>query len=147
MASVYTIAPDAPELRGSLDLACSGSIQQRQCTVACAGFGTAGKASLVMNVFLLLQLLFAGYFVSVDSITVVLRWLHYLSAFYYGFESLVINEISGLVFAFQVPYPCPPCMGYSLHSCPLELLLPVFSVRRWKGASWVRHYFSKALLG
>ena len=55
-----------------------------------------------MNVLLLLSLLFAGYLKDVDTITPVLRWLHYLSVFYYSFESMVINEVSGLVFQFSV---------------------------------------------
>lgn len=67
-----------------------------------AGFDSAGKASLVMNVNLLVQLLFAGYFTDLDRVTPILRWLRWLSAFYYGFESLVVNEISGLSFDFEV---------------------------------------------
>ena len=69
------------------------------------GCNSAGKASLVMNVLLLLSLLFAGYLKDVDTITPVLRWLHYLSVFYYSFESMVVNEVSGLVFQFSVRSP------------------------------------------
>ena len=55
-----------------------------------------------MNIILLGQLLFAGYFKDLDGITPALRWLRWLSAFYYAFESLVVNEISGLAFEFSV---------------------------------------------
>ncbi|BDA44712.1 probable broad substrate specificity ATP-binding cassette transporter at C-terminar half [Coccomyxa sp. Obi] len=67
------------------------------------GFGTAGKAALIMNLVLLLSLLFTGYLVNIAAVTVWLRWVHYLSVFFYGFESLIVNEMSGinLLFAAQ----------------------------------------------
>jgi ABC-type multidrug transport system permease subunit len=67
-----------------------------------AGFGTAGRASLVMNLVLLLSMLFAGFLVNTASIAPALQWIHYLSVFFYGFESLTTNEISGTQFTFTV---------------------------------------------
>ena len=67
-----------------------------------------------MNVLLLLSLLFAGYLKDVDTITPVLRWLHYLSVFYYSFESMVVNEVSGLVFQFSVRPPPFPSLSRAL---------------------------------
>lgn len=67
------------------------------------GFGTAGRASLVMNLVLLLSLLFAGFLVNVASITPALRWVHYLSVFFYGFEALTSNELSGISLTFTAP--------------------------------------------
>ncbi|EIE21490.1 hypothetical protein COCSUDRAFT_66913 [Coccomyxa subellipsoidea C-169] len=67
------------------------------------GFGTAGKAALIMNLVLLLSLLFTGYLVNIAAVTPVLQWVHYLSVFFFGFESLIVNEMSGinLLFAAQ----------------------------------------------
>jgi len=67
------------------------------------GFGTAGRASLVMNLVLLLSLLFAGFLVNVASITPALRWVHYFSVFFYGFEALTSNELSGISLTFTAP--------------------------------------------
>eukprot|EP00884_Botryococcus_braunii_P012056 jgi/Botrbrau1/20851/Bobra.0156s0075.2 len=67
------------------------------------GFGTAGRASLIMNLLLLLGLLFAGFLVNTASISPALAWVHYLSVFFYGFESLTTNEISGTEFRFTAP--------------------------------------------
>ena len=64
------------------------------------GFGTAGRASLVMNLVLLLSLLFAGFLVNVASITPALRWVYYGSVFFYGFEALAANELSGISLTF-----------------------------------------------
>lgn len=72
---------------------------------SCAGFGTAGRASLIMNLLLLLGLLFAGFLVNTASIGPALGWVHYLSVFFYGFESLTTNEISGTEFRFTVGGP------------------------------------------
>jgi hypothetical protein len=69
-----------------------------------AGFGTAGRASLVMNLVLLLSMLFAGFLVNTASIAPALQWIHYLSVFFYGFESLTTNEISGTQFTFTVGF-------------------------------------------
>lgn len=70
-----------------------------------------------MNVILLIQLLFAGYFKDVQSITPVLRWIRWISAFYYAFESLVINEIAGISFTFTVSSPAPFFAARSFHTC------------------------------
>ena len=67
------------------------------------GFGTAGRAALVMNLVLLLSLLFAGFLVNVASITPALRWVHYGSVFFYGFEALTTNELSGVQLTFSAP--------------------------------------------
>lgn len=31
-----------------------------------------------------------------------IRWVHYLSIFYYAFEAMITGELSGMVFTFQV---------------------------------------------
>ena len=67
------------------------------------GFGTAGRASLVMNLVLLLSLLFAGFLVNVNSITPTLRWVASLSVFRYAFEAMTTNEMSGIELTFAAP--------------------------------------------
>lgn len=108
-----------------------------------AGFGTAGRASLVMNLVLLLSMLFAGFLVNTASIAPALQWIHYLSVFFYGFESLTTNEISGTQFTFTVslkssdvmlfvPSGTTPCRGvwsccHSIACCGLgKLCLPLY---------------------
>ena len=51
---------------------------------------------------LLLSLLFTGYLVNIAAVTPVLQWVHYLSVFFFGFEGLIVNEMSGLNLVFQV---------------------------------------------
>jgi hypothetical protein len=67
---------------------------QRSC--ADAGIGACAQV-------LLLSLLFTGYLVNIAAVTPVLQWVHYLSVFFFGFEGLIVNEMSGLNLVFQVP--------------------------------------------
>lgn len=66
------------------------------------GCSTAGKASLVMNVVLLVSLLVGGFFVNVASIPAWIRWLHYLSVFFYAYAALITNEVATLSLNFAV---------------------------------------------
>jgi ABC-type multidrug transport system permease subunit len=63
---------------------------------------------------LLLSLLFTGYLVNIAAVTPVLQWVHYLSVFFYGFESLIVNEMSGisLIFAVCVRPSLQPSAAY-----------------------------------
>ncbi|GAB4823317.1 hypothetical protein N2152v2_010363 [Parachlorella kessleri] len=65
-----------------------------------SGCSTAGKASLVMNLILLISLLVGGFFVNVASIPGWIRWLHYLSLFFYAYASLITNEVANLSMDF-----------------------------------------------
>ncbi len=56
---------------------------------------------------LLLSLLFTGYLVNIAAVTPVLQWVHYLSVFFFGFESLIVNEMSGISLIFSVSPPSP----------------------------------------
>lgn len=64
-------------------------------------------AGLVPQV-LLLSLLFTGYLVNIAAVTPVLQWVHYLSVFFFGFESLIVNEMSGISLIFSVSLPGSP---------------------------------------
>ena len=57
---------------------------------------------------LLLSLLFTGYLVNIAAVTPVLQWVHYLSVFFFGFESLIVNEMSGISLIFSVSLLGPP---------------------------------------
>lgn len=67
-----------------------------------SGCTTAGKASLVMNVVLLISLLVGGFFVNVASIAAWIRWLHYASVFFYAYTALITNEVATLSLDFVV---------------------------------------------
>ena len=62
---------------------------------------------------LLLSLLFTGYLVNIAAVTPVLQWVHYLSVFFFGFEGLIVNEMSGisLIFAVGIGPPLPMCIS------------------------------------
>jgi hypothetical protein len=66
-------------------------------TIAC---NTAGQTSFIMNFILLFSLAFTGFLVNVSSIPGVIRWIHYLSVFFYAFEAMVSTELTGMSFTF-----------------------------------------------
>jgi len=66
-------------------------------TIAC---NTAGQTSFIMNFILLFSLAFTGFLVNVTSIPPVLRWIHYLSVFFYAFEAMLSTELKGQSFTF-----------------------------------------------
>jgi ABC-type multidrug transport system permease subunit len=55
-----------------------------------------------MNVILLVSLLVGGFFVNVASIPGWIRWLHYLSVFFYSYATLMTNEVATLSLDFAV---------------------------------------------
>jgi len=63
---------------------------------------TAGQASFIMNILLLVCLLNSGFFVNADNMPDWISWLRYLSVFYYGYSVLITNEVSSLLFNFVV---------------------------------------------
>lgn len=69
------------------------------------GSNTAGQAAYVLNFTLLFMLAFTGFLVNVSTITPVLRWIHYLSPFFYVFESVTASEVKGLRVTIEVPVP------------------------------------------
>jgi ABC-type multidrug transport system permease subunit len=68
-------------------------------------FGSAGRASLVMNLVVLVSLLFAGLLVNVGALAPWVAWVPYLSTVYYGFQALVVNEFTGLNLTISVRRP------------------------------------------
>ena len=55
-----------------------------------------GVASLIGSLVMLFSLLFAGFLLNHDKIPKSALWLQTLSIFHYGFESLIVNEVTYL---------------------------------------------------
>ena len=55
-----------------------------------------GVASLIGSLVMLFSLLFAGLLLNHDAIPKSLLWLQTMSIFHYGFESLIVNEVTYL---------------------------------------------------
>jgi ATP-binding cassette subfamily G (WHITE) protein 2 len=55
-----------------------------------------GVASLIGSLVMLFSLLFAGLLLNHDAIPKSLLWLQAMSIFHYGFESLIVNEVTYL---------------------------------------------------
>ena len=63
---------------------------------------TAGQASFIMNLILLVCLLNSGFFVNADDMPDWISWLRYISVFFYGYSIMITNEVSDLLFQFVV---------------------------------------------
>ena len=66
------------------------------------GSATAGRASLVMNLVLLISLLVGGFFVNTSSMPDWISWLHFVSPFFYAYAALTTNELSSILLNFEV---------------------------------------------
>ncbi|KAI9733116.1 MAG: hypothetical protein M1834_003663 [Cirrosporium novae-zelandiae] len=59
-------------------------------------FKNAGVANLIATLVMLFSLLFAGLLLNHDAIPKAALWLQTLSIFHYGFEALIVNEVTYL---------------------------------------------------
>ncbi|KAI9791544.1 MAG: ATP-binding cassette sub- G member 2 [Piccolia ochrophora] len=59
-------------------------------------FRDAGVANLIGSLVMLFSLLFAGLLLNHNAIPDPARWLQSLSIFHYGFEALIVNEVTYL---------------------------------------------------
>ncbi|KAL4458955.1 hypothetical protein ABPG75_013820 [Micractinium tetrahymenae] len=66
------------------------------------GSSTAGLASLIMNILLLIAVVVSGMLVNPESMPAWIRWTHWLSPFFYAYSSLMINEMSGIKINFEL---------------------------------------------
>lgn len=64
-------------------------------------FKDNGVASLIGSLVMLFSLLFAGLLLNHDAIPKSALWLQSLSIFHYGFESLIVNEVTYLTLVDQ----------------------------------------------
>ena len=70
------------------------------------------QANLIAAVWFLIMLLFGGFLLNVQTMEASYSWLKYGSIFYYSFEILMTNELTGLVLDFDAPgYPPIPAHG------------------------------------
>lgn len=73
---------------------------------------TVGQANLIAAVWFLVMLLFGGFLVNVETMGPWYSWLRFVSIFYYSFELLMTNELTGLLLSFNAPgYPTIPIYG------------------------------------
>ncbi|EFN53179.1 hypothetical protein CHLNCDRAFT_136987 [Chlorella variabilis] len=66
------------------------------------GSSTAGVASLVMNIVLLLSVVVSGMLVNPESMPAWIGWTHWLSIFFYAYSALMINEMTGIKIDFAL---------------------------------------------
>mmetsp|Transcript_12407 Transcript_12407/g.21004 ORF Transcript_12407/g.21004 Transcript_12407/m.21004 type:complete len:659 (+) Transcript_12407:234-2210(+) len=60
--------------------------------------GNAKVAQAVSPIFIVIMLIFGGFFINTNSIPVYFIWLQYLSFFKYSYEAAIVNEFTGLTF-------------------------------------------------
>ncbi|KAF2667007.1 ABC-2 type transporter family protein [Microthyrium microscopicum] len=59
-------------------------------------FSNGAVANLIGSLVMLFSLLFSGFLLNHDTIPKAALWLQHLSIFHYGFEGLIVNEVSPL---------------------------------------------------
>ncbi|RHY27688.1 hypothetical protein DYB32_006611 [Aphanomyces invadans] len=73
---------------------------------------TVGIANLVATVVLLQNVLFGGFLLNVQTMSVGAAWMQWLSMFKYAFEVMMTNELSGLLLTFDASgYVAVPVYG------------------------------------
>lgn len=55
-------------------------------------------ASSIGPSFIIIGILFGGFYISVDSLPIVLNWIPYISIFQWAFRALATNEFQGIKF-------------------------------------------------
>ena len=60
------------------------------------GSKSAGQASLVLNITLLVSVVVSGMLVNPDTMPDWIGWMHYVSIFFWAYSALMINEMSGI---------------------------------------------------
>lgn len=65
-------------------------------------------ANAIAPPFLVIGILFGGYYINIKSLPIVANWIPYISLFRWTFQALCINEFKGLTFN---------CDGYDDESC------------------------------
>ena len=63
---------------------------------ACAP--TVEAANALGPPFIIIGILFGGFYISVDSLPIILNWIPYISLFQWAFRALATNEFKGLKF-------------------------------------------------
>lgn len=63
----------------------------------------AGKATLAMNLILLMWVLLGGFLVNAAAMPDWISWIRYVAPLFYAFEALLTNEVQGVSFSLGVP--------------------------------------------
>lgn len=66
--------------------------------------GDAQAAAALIPVFIIVFLLFGGFFINSDQLSDWLGWIKYLSFIFYGFNAIVLNEFGNLAGDLKKPY-------------------------------------------
>lgn len=67
--------------------------------LAISAFAPNADAAAAMGPpFLIIGILFGGFYISIDSLPIVLNWIPYISVFQWGFRGLCVNEFKGMTF-------------------------------------------------
>lgn len=78
-------------------------------TVAALGLAVSAfapnveAANAMATPFMIIGILFGGFYINIKSLPIVANWLPYLSYFRWGFQALTINEYTGLHFNCDTP--------------------------------------------
>lgn len=62
----------------------------------------ADAAAALGPPFLIIGVLFGGFYVKVDTLPIVLNWIPFISLFQWGFRGLCINEFAGETFSCDI---------------------------------------------
>jgi len=79
---------------------CAGTL----CYMMSAAIGVFVIANLAISVAFVVSMIYGGMLVQLSTLHPAMRWLQHLSFFKYGYESLAITELHGLIF-HNVTYP------------------------------------------
>jgi ABC-type multidrug transport system permease subunit len=66
-------------------------------------------AAALMPLFLIIGVLFGGFYIKITSLPPVLNLVPYVSSFKWGFEALCINEFKGETFLCDPDAPANQC--------------------------------------
>lgn len=68
--------------------------------LAISAFAPNADAAAAMGPpFLIIGILFGGFYVKIDTLPIVLNWIPYISVFQWGFRGLCVNEFAGETFS------------------------------------------------
>uniref|UniRef100_A0A1X7UXY7 ABC-2 type transporter transmembrane domain-containing protein n=1 Tax=Amphimedon queenslandica TaxID=400682 RepID=A0A1X7UXY7_AMPQE len=87
------------------------------CLLGQCGVTVAGLANLLVALTYVVQMLFGGVLLTLDTIPVLIRWLQCVSLFRYSIEAIVVNKIDGLYFNQTISpgvyfFPAPASLAF-----------------------------------
>eukprot|EP00741_Cyanophora_paradoxa_P023432 tig00021582_g22636.t1 len=68
--------------------------------------GNVAAANAIAPIFIVIMMLFGGFFITFSSIPKYFIWIEYLSFFKYAYESFIRNEFEGATFCDPAPGAC-----------------------------------------